>query len=245
MTPSPGSSRWVHPRGGLAAALLGLAVLGAGIALALWWLTAIGALVALSRVSVAVLGGVLYNARSRDLMGEVSEVEHGDDHEGVVPGLIHDPRAENLARGLDQQRRRIPAATVRTHRPPPAPLGEVLLLIVAAFLLGAQWTLYPFNQTEQDNALRDLGCGIAAALAGLRILVGRPGRHGVAVAGAVLSGLALLLAGLVATHSAPVITVVEAATGATVLMGALLCIFSGIAHSPLVDTRVQEEAVPA
>ncbi len=164
----------------------------------------------------------------------------GDDEDDAPGQMIRDPGAEAISRERDEERKRVLSATAHTPRPALAPIGGVLLILVGASLLAAQWTLYPIGQTGQDNALRDLGLGIVAALAGLRVVVGQPGRHPVAAAAAFLSALGLLLAALLASHAATHITVTETVAGLVALLGALLCAFSPTSAERPSKTRRQE-----
>ena len=82
----------------------------------------------------------------------------------------------------------------REPGPPWATFGGWLLIVVAAFLVFAQWEIYPENAVEQINGLWSEGFAIVICLAALRIIFGRPGPHFVAT-------LLVLLAGLMALGS--------------------------------------------
>lgn len=140
--------------------------------------------------------------------------------------MIDDPEVRQRSRELDRRRRALERASHDAPRGPLAPLGAIVLVLVALFLLVAQWAIYPLGRTSQDNALRALGVGVVAGLAGLRILVGRPARHRVAALLALLAGVGLLVSALVLPHEIGATRVEEVVSGALVVLGAAVALVS-------------------
>lgn len=241
-TTDPHHKRLVRPRwvwAGLLVALVGAAVLGVGVAVGSWTWSIIGAVV-LAVGSVASLRGGVMNDVHRKAPGqEVGEVLHGDVHEGIAPGdRLHDAEAEQTSRELDRHREALIRATHQAPRPALAPLGGVVLLIVAVFLLAAQWAIYPIGSMSQNNAIRSLAVAIVAGMAGLRILVGLPGAHRVATALALLAGIVLVVNAALSDHEIWDTAVIEATSGVLVALSALVAMLSPLPSQPL-DTRPQ------
>lgn len=148
-------------------------------------------------------------------------------HESRVPArMIDDPEVRQRSRELDRRRRALEQASHDAPRGPLAPLGASVLVLVAVFLLFAQWEIYPLGRTSQDNALRSLGVGVVSGLAGLRILVGRPARHRVAALLALLAGGALLFSAFVFPHEIHATRIDEGVSGVLVVLAATVALVS-------------------
>lgn len=133
-----------------------------------------------------------------------------------------DPEVRARSRALDERRRALTSASHTAPRPPLARLGAIIVLVVALFLLVAQWELYPTGQTGQTNGLRDLGLAIVAGQAALRVLLGQPGRHLVSSMLLVLAGVALVFGAWLAAHDVTATLAAEATCGTLlVLSGAM------------------------
>lgn len=219
----------VHPRWvwtGLVFVLAGVALAGVGIALASWAWTIAGAAIALVGAGTVIAGGGMYDARA-SLHGEMAAVAHGDVHEGVAPGeMVHDEKAQQVAVDQDAVHRRVLAARERTSRPPLAPIGAGLLILVGVILMFAQWALFPTGVAGQDNGLRDLIFGMIGALAGMRVLVAQPGPHPIAGGVGLVCGLILLLGAFLAGHRIGGTEVVVGMCGVFAIAGALACLLS-------------------
>ncbi len=226
----PTATHPVHPRqvwGGLLIALLGLTVLGIGASTGPRWLGIVGAVALVAGAGLAMVGGLRYDTRSGAVSGELRDLEEGEVHAGRSPSQrLHDDTAEATAARDDERRRSMISAREETGRPPLAPIGAGLLVLVSVCVLVGQWTIYPIGQTGQDNALRDLAFGIVAGLAGMRILVAHPGRHLVAAGAGLLAGLGLLLVAVLADHTVTRTLVWEVVGGGFALIGAALCLVS-------------------
>jgi len=223
------STRTVRPRwvwAGLALAVLGLAVVSAGV-IALSWAWAVPGLVLLAvGVGAATRGGVLADSRTGSVGREAHEVERGGTRQGTAPGAdVRDTEAEAVSRRADATRRELLAAAQHTGRPNLAPLGSGLALLVAAWLVVAQWTVYPTGSVPQANALRDLGVALVAALAGLRVAVAGPRVGASAVLGA--CGAALVLLGLLAPHVSTGVRVEEVVCGVLLVLAGAMAVDHG------------------
>ncbi len=218
-------TRTVRPRwvwAGLALAVLGLVVVAAGVVELSWAWVVPGLVLLAAGGGIAVRGGVLADSRTGSVAQEAHEVERGGTRQGSAPGAdVDDDRAEAVSRQADATRRELLEAAQHSGRPNLAPLGSGLTLLVAAWLVVAQWTVYPTGSVPQANALRDLGVGIVAALAGLRVAVAGPRLAASAVLAA--CGAALVLFGLLMPHVSTGVRVQEVACGALLLLGAGLC----------------------
>ena len=107
-----------------------------------------------------------------------------------------------------------------------APLGAIVLVLVAVLLLFAQWDLYPLGRTSQDNALRSLTVAVVAGLAGLRILMAQPARHRVAALLALLAGGGLLLSAFSFPHVIPATQIFEVVSGVLVVLATMVVLAS-------------------
>ena len=203
---------------GLAVALLGVALAGIGLATSTWPVVggAVAALVVGGCLSWA--GGVMHDASTGlNLREELHAARHDTTHPGVAAGAqtgsiaAHQEAARQgrvTQQVLNQAHQASTDAWMR-------PAGWTLLLI-AAVLLVSQWELVAHTTTGRANSYRDTGVAIVLALTGLRLALTR-GRHPVAAAVAGLSGLGLLLNGLLAGHDHLSLAVVETAAGAIAL----------------------------
>lgn len=223
-------SRTVHPRTvwvGLALALAGAAVLGLGVAVESWWWAVAGAVLLAVGAGTGIRGGGLYDVHSGSPGQELEQVVEGETHQGVAPGdTVRDERARATSRDLDQRREALIAASHEAPRPPLAQLGAILVLLVAVFLLVAQWKVYPLGAQSQTNGLWSLGSAIVAGLAGLRIVVGQPGRHLPSALLIVLAGGGLVPRASLATHETAATAITEGVCGVLLLLGGAIALAS-------------------
>ena len=140
--------------------------------------------------------------------------------------LIDDPDAQRHSRELDARRRELLRRSHGAPRPPLADLGAILVLVVAVFLLAAQWGLYPPGHTPQVHGLWSLGFAVVSAAAALRVLLGQPGRHLPSVTLLLACGVGLLLLAFLSDHVIVGTAIAEGGCGALVLVGGILALAS-------------------
>ena len=114
----------------------------------------------------------------------------------------------------------------REPGPPWASFGGWLLVLVAVFLIFAQWYIYPENELEQINGLWAEGFAIVIMMAALRIIFGAYGPHRIATGLVLLSGTGLVLVGALRDHSSDASPIVEITCGALVLIAGLMALGS-------------------
>lgn len=222
--PHATSTRQVRPRwvwAGLALAVLGLMVLTAGLIELSWtWVVPGLALLGVG-LTVSAYGGVLSDSRTGHPGQELSEVEHGEAHQGASPGaMVHARHAEEASRRADATRQELLAASRQVGRPNLSPVGSGLVLLTCAWLTVAQWSIYPMSLVGQNNALRDLGVALVVALAALRAAVAGP--RAAAAAVMVAGGVALLLFGDLMPHHSGTVRWNELLCGLLVVTGAVM-----------------------
>lgn len=220
-----GGQHLVRPRrvwGGLGLALLGAVVLGLGVSLTSWAWSVPGVVLLLAGGVLGAAGGGLYDVRSGSVSTELEDVRRGEVHEGVAPGeMVEDPQAQQKSHDLDRQREELIRRTHEAPRPPLAPMGAAVALLVAVFLLVAQWELYPIGKLPQTNANWSLGFAVLAGLAALRLLGAQRGRHPLAALLVVASGAGLLLRAFLASHETGSTTAAEATCGVLLVLSGL------------------------
>jgi hypothetical protein len=223
MSPSSSDQHLVRPRRvwiGTLLAILGLVLVSVGLVLLSWPWSLTGTVIALGGAVVAWRGGILYDVHSSGAMSELGEVVHGTVREGVAPGeTVHaSPEARRRTVQVERRRRGLERAATMSPRPGPTRPAGWLLMLIAIFLMVAQWTLYPLERPGQTNAVRALGAAIVLGIAGMRMASSpeRPPRVAALVSIAV--GLALLLNGVLAEHD------VGSTAAAEGVCGALACL---------------------
>ena len=114
----------------------------------------------------------------------------------------------------------------RAPRPPAAPAGALIALLVGLSVMYAEWGLYPQTYQAQSDATWALGFMILSTAGALHILMGNPGRH-------LASGVAILVSGLGFLYRAFLVTgdhgstfAYEATCGVLLVLGALMVLFS-------------------
>lgn len=215
----------VRPRltwGGSALALVGMAGIGVGMTNDAGVWTWVAVAVTLVGLLLAWRGGVVYDVRAAESpKDELGEALHGKAHTGVSPRdrISHDG-ARHTAAVATREARTIREARIG-YRPPLAPIGALVVLLVGAWLLVGRFALhYPHSSIGQAAALRDLGLGLVLFLAGLWLR--QVGASRVASGLCLLSGIGLFLAGVVVIHASAVVRVDEIASGALAVVGALV-----------------------
>jgi hypothetical protein len=231
MSPSSSDRHLVRPRRvwiGTLLAILGLVVVSVGLVLLSWPWSLTGTVIALGGAVVAWRGGILYDVHSSGVRSELGEVVHGTVREGVAPGeTVHaSPEARSRTVQVERRRRGLERAAMVAPRPGPTrPAGWVLLLI-AIFLMVAQWELYPLERPGQTNAVRALGAAILFAIAGMRMASsqGRPPR--VAALVSITVGLALLLNAVLAQHDVGSTAASEGVCGAVACLAGIVVLIA-------------------
>lgn len=112
-------------------------------------------------------------------------------------------------------------------RPGPTRPAGWLLVLIAVFLIVAQWELYPLERPGQTNALRALGAAILVAMAGMRLItaVSRPPR--IAALVSVGAGLALLVNAVLAEHDVDATAAAEGVCGALAIVAGAAVLVAG------------------
>lgn len=100
------------------------------------------------------------------------------------------------------------------------PVGAVLVLLAGLWLAVAQWTVYPETPIGRVGTWRAMAGAIVLLLAGLWLW--RWGHSLVATGLALLTGVAMVLAGLLAAHDSDVAVGSELTAGFVALVGAAL-----------------------
>ena len=213
----------VRPRliwAGVTITLAGVVVVGVGIAMLSLIVTTVGAALLLFGTSTGLAGGVMYDAvRSPDLGAELRQARRGDVHEGVRAGdLIQTPEAlEDAARTAEKADSML--ASGGYDVPTIGPLAGWIIFAAATLLVFVQpWA--DTSAVSQGSSLRDTGLAIVAALAGLQIALGG-GRHRIAAALGLLTGIGLLLSALLANHTEVAATAGETVAGVLIAAASL------------------------
>ncbi|NYD40520.1 hypothetical protein [Nocardioides panaciterrulae] len=107
-------------------------------------------------------------------------------------------------------------------RPPTAPAGAWLALVVSLTVMYAEWAFFPQDLQGQSDANWALGFMMISLAGALRILVGNPGRHLVAVAAILVAGVGFLLRAFLFTADPTWVLVYEGLCGALLLLGGLM-----------------------
>ncbi|GAA3836832.1 hypothetical protein [Nocardioides panacisoli] len=220
--------RWIWS--GLLLAIIGTITAGFGVDNGSWTWSLIGTGLLVLGSAVAIAGGVIYDVHTSAPRGELTAILRGGIRPGVAPGGTGStPGSRRRAREAERRLDALEKATIQTPRPYPIGPAALAMLLIALFLLVSQWELYPTEFPGQSNANRALACAIVFALCGFRILLGQPGQaHRISAALAGLSGVALLLNGLLAAHDRTAAAGAEAICGAVAVGAALLV----AAHQP-------------
>ena len=117
-------------------------------------------------------------------------------------------------------RERIASYRRTAPRPPAAPAGAIITLLVGLAVLYAQWDLYPTTYQGQSDANWALLFMIVSTGAALRILMGNPGRHLVSVGAILVCGVGFVLrAFLIGGGEPTAVDAFEAVAGALLLLG--------------------------
>lgn len=218
--------RLVRPRvlwGGLALAIGGAVVLGAGIIVLSTLVSLIGGGVLIIGAGLAWWGGVRYDNRgSASPAEEGEEVIEGDQHPGVSPAARIDdgPLRENAA----AQERRTQQLLARgpAHAPPLAPAGAALLVVAALCLLVSIIRLYP---TElRTPTVVDGMAATGWTLAAIRVSSVRSPTPITAVLAAALGALLVVL-GLTST-GVELVRMLRLVIGGLAVAGAVICLVS-------------------
>ncbi|MFC0221079.1 hypothetical protein [Nocardioides zeicaulis] len=199
------------------ASLVGLGAVSVGVVVLSWSWSIVGASVAVAGALLAWWAGVLRDVHGTGPLDELGEVLRGTVREGVAPGdtVRIGPEARERVVEVEARRRRLEAdAGRRTSSGAPTGPAGVLLVLVAVFLLVAQWGLYPLGRPGQDNAVRALVAVVVLGIAGGRLLTAGARVPRIAAAFALLAGLGLVLNATLADHARAATAVAEAVCGA-------------------------------
>lgn len=210
--------RWVW--GGTLTSLAGLGAVSVGVVVLSWVWAVVGLLTTVAGALLAWWAGVLRDVHTSGPLDEVDQVTHGTVRRGVAPGdtVPLGSGARERVAGVEVRRRELERrGWTAPTRPPTRPAG-VLLVLVAVFLLVAQWGLYPLERPGQTNAVRALGAAVLLGLVAARLfaVTDRVPRVSTAVGASV--GVALLLNGALARHDR------TATAAAEVVCGVLVCL---------------------
>lgn len=222
---SPGGDRRVRPRGvwaGTAVAVVGAVVLGVAVGITSWVVAGAGLVLLLAGTVVGYANGGLYDVHTRsETRTEIEQVIHDETRRGVAPGdEIESAEVHRRAREVDSDVRRRLEEAHRAPRPPMAGLGAAMLLLVAVFLVAAQWGLYPQGVEPQESATRSLGVAVVVACCALRVLV-VPGRHRVTAGVTLAAGGVLLVSGLMLGPGSAAVVGAEVGSGVLVVLAGL------------------------
>ena len=217
--------RWVW--GGLVGALSGAVVLSVGVVLLSGPLSVTGTVLLLLGVGCSVRGGVLYDAVSGFApRRELRQVRDGVVHPGVAPGeMIDTGRAHADAAASNRSTRRLEDAAHHPAKAHWAPVAGWMCMLITATLVVSQWNLVAHNATGASNSFRDTGWAILLGLSGLRVAV-VPGRHRIAAAVILISGLGLVVGGMLAEHDHLGLQLVEVSCGCLAVACALAAYLS-------------------
>lgn len=111
-------------------------------------------------------------------------------------------------------------------RPPAAPAGALIALVVGLSVVYAEWGFYPQTYQGQSDANWALGFMILSTAGALRILMGNPDRHLASGVAILVSGLGFLVRALLITHDPPDINAFEIICGTLLVLAALMTLLS-------------------
>jgi hypothetical protein len=221
------SSQWhhepehsVHPRwvwSGVAVAIAGMVLAGVEMMIGTTTWTLAGAAVIVTGLVVAWRGGIMYSVHAnKSLHQEVSEVVHGDVHEGISPsdqGHRHATSPDKEPQG--HQRVQWPSAPTPT--PALAPLGVIGLLVLACWLLVGRWIVsYPKTAHGYTNGEYDLAFAIILALSAIWMRQIGPNKVMTGVSG--LCGILLITLAFALPHDASGVEWNEVVVGILVVL---------------------------
>ena len=217
--------RWVW--GGLAGALSGAVVLSIGVVVLSVPLSLTGTVLLLLGAACSVRGGVLYDAvPGFSPRRELRQVRDGSVHPGVAAGdMVDTDRARRDAVASNHLTRDLERAAHHPERAQWAPVAGWTSMLITATLVVSQWNLVAHNATGASNSFRDTVWAILLGLCGLRVAV-VPGRHRIAAAVILISGLGLVLGGTLAEHDHLGLQLVEVTCGCLAVACALAAYLS-------------------
>jgi len=175
----------------------------------------------------SVRGGVLYDAVAGfSPRRELRQVRDGMVHPGVAPGeMVNTDPAHADAAASNRRTRRLEDAAHRPTKAHWAPVAGWMCILITATLVVSQWNLVAHNATGASNSFRDTGWAILLGLSGMRIAV-VPGRHHIAAAAILISGLGLVIGGMLAKHEHLGLQLVEVTSGCLAVACALAAYLS-------------------
>jgi hypothetical protein len=205
----------------------GAAVLSVGLVALSGPLSVAGVLVLLLGAACSLHGGVLDDAvPGFSPRRELRQVRDGEVHAGVTPGeMVDTDRARRDAVASNRRTRDLERAAHHPGKAHWAPVAGWTCMLVTAMLVVSQWNLVAHNATGASNSFRDTGWAILLGVSGLRVAV-VPGRHRISAAVIVVSGLGLLLGGMLAEHDHRGLQLVEITSGCVALVCALAAYLS-------------------
>ncbi len=143
-------------------------------------------------------------------------------HEGAREvARVEKQDAAQTALHVSQQTRALLESRTAAPFPSVRPLGLTILLVLSVWLFVSQWALiYPFTIASQNSALRELGFAVVISLSAIWLRQLGPNR--VAVGLLLLSGVLLMVSGVVFSDNIARVRWNEIATGAVVLVAAVM-----------------------
>ena len=123
-------------------------------------------------------------------------------------------------------RARLASYRRRAPRPPAAPAGALIALLVGLSVMYAEWGLYPQTYQAQSDATWALGFMILSTAGALRILMGNPGRHLASGVAILVSGLGFLVRSLLITRDHSDTYAFEIICGTLLVLAALMTLMS-------------------
>lgn len=217
-----GRTHTVHTRwtwASLLALLAGVVVLGIGIILLELVVAVVGGVLLVAGAVGAWRSGLFWDV---DTGSTPADLVDGEDRTVERPGAgTHQDDPDTLEHAQETSREvEHRLADRRGTRLNLLPVGAVLVLLAGTWLAVAQWTVYPETPTGRVGTWRAMAGAVVLLLAGLWLW--RWG-HSLAATGiAALTGVAMVLAGLLAAHDSGVAVASELTAGFVALVGAAL-----------------------
>lgn len=181
--------------------------------------TWIGVAVTVAALVLAWRAGIVYAVHAPDPHADNSgDTPQDRPARGPAPtDRLDDPRMARHARLVTRRSDAAMARTTHSSMPSFFPMAATCLLILGAWTFVAQFVLdFSFTVTGQNTALRDTGLAVVLVLAAL--FLRNVGPSGVATLICLVAGVLLVVAGVVAPHTALPARLSEIVTGCLVVV---------------------------